>query len=239
MSLNSAPIQKGTRVTVLTGAGVSAESGLFTFRDNGGLWEQYRFEEVATPDAFGRDPRLVWRFYKFRWENLGKASPNPAHYALVKLEASLGDTFTLITQNVDGLHQEAGSRNVIEMHGTLRRCYCVRCGQQFRTAKVNLHREVPRCTGCGGSLRPDIVWFGEMPFGLEAVNETLEHTRIFIVVGTSGTVYPAAQFLPLARSLGARTIGINLEPPQNVSWFDEFYRGRAGDILPELLKQWI
>ena len=225
-------------VTVLTGAGVSAESGIRTFRDAGGLWESHRFEDVASPRAFARDPALVWRFYKMRWANASSARPNPAHEALAALEEALPGRFCLVTQNVDGLHQLAGSKHVREMHGSLRRCRCTACGQMHAITSIDLSPTVPLCPTCDGRLRPDIVWFGEMPHYMPEIDAALRRAGVLLVAGTSGVVYPAAQFVALARGYGARTVGVNLEPPANRGLFHHFLQGRAGEVLPLLAQAW-
>ncbi|MCD4828586.1 MAG: NAD-dependent deacylase [Candidatus Cloacimonetes bacterium] len=226
-------------LTVLTGAGVSAESGIRTFRDAGGLWESHRLEEVASPPAFARDPELVWRFYKARWENASRARPNPAHEALAAMGAALAGRFVLITQNVDGLHQCAGSAGVLDMHGSLHRCRCTRCDTHYSMRNVDLTPALPACPACGGLLRPDIVWFGEMPHYLDEIEVALRRTTLFLVAGTSGVVYPAAQFVQMARRNGASAIGVNLEPPDNIACFDTFIQGRAGVVLPQLAAAWL
>ncbi len=230
---------KDKQVAVLTGSGISAESGIMTFRDRGGLWEQHRFEDVATPEAFRRDPAMVWRFYRYRYDNALDSKPNAAHHALVSLEAFSGDQFHLITQNVDGLHQAAGSNRVLEMHGSLHRAFCSNCGNPQATGELDLAEAVPVCARCGAAMRPDIVWFGEMPYRMDEIINILRCCDYLIVDGTSGVVYPAAQFLAIAKSVGAMTIGINLERPQNAGYIDEFHQGKAGEILPELVTQWI
>lgn len=228
-----------TKVTVLTGAGISAESGIKTFRESGGLWDNYEVEEVATPEAYENNPGLVWDFYKQRYKNAVSAKPNPGHYALVDLETILGANFSLITQNIDGLHRAAGSRNVIEMHGSLDKCLCVRCSNKYNIHDMDLTPEIPICPKCHGKLRPDVVWFGEIPYHLDVIEKLLKQSDVFIVIGTSGVVYPAAGFVQAAKYQGAKTIGINLERPENMEYFDFFYPGRAGDILPGLVKQWL
>lgn len=227
------------RVLALTGAGVSAESGISTFRDQGGLWENHRMDEVATPKAFSRDPKLVWHFYKERWEQSLAARPNPAHYALAELERALGADFHLITQNVDGLHSLAGNSFPIEMHGYLRRCFCTQCRTNYALADLDLRPAVPSCPACGGILRPDIVWFGEIPYHLERIDGLLKSCDVFLLVGTSGVVYPAAGFVMTAKLLGARTVSINPDPASNSEYIDEFHQGKAGELLPRLVKTWL
>lgn len=232
-------LSKDSKLVVLTGAGISAESGIKTFRDNDGLWENHNVEEVATPQGFEQDPKLVWRFYKARYKQLSSVKPNAGHYALVELENYLQDNFTLITQNVDNLHLTVGSSSVLEMHGSLRTCFCNSCNSYYEMDEINLEEEIPICSKCGGELRPNVVWFGEMPYYLDKIETKLRSADYFLVVGTSGIVYPAAQFLQLAKIFGANTVGVNLAPPENVALLDEFHQGKAGEILPELVKLWI
>ncbi|MBN1949196.1 MAG: NAD-dependent deacylase [Candidatus Cloacimonetes bacterium] len=226
-------------MTVLTGAGISAESGIKTFRDNNGLWENYPLEEVATPGAFQKDPELVWKFYKSRYYQLHKVEPNPGHLALMKLEKRYPDNFTLITQNVDGLHLKAGNTKVLEMHGSLHRCFCLKCRQKYAMNEIDLNPLVPVCPVCRGELRPDVVWFGELPNFLPEISEILERTDFFLVAGTSGVVYPAAQFLPVVRSYGAVTVGVDIKAPENYLFLDEFHQGKTGDLLPRLINEWL
>lgn len=230
---------KNDKVIVLTGAGISAESGLKTFRDNDGLWENHNVEEVATPEAFKCDPELVWRFYKQRYFQLAEVSPNPGHLALKKLEDFLGTNFMLITQNVDGLHELAGNERVLEMHGSLRDCFCTKCGSNFKMKDVDLKPAVPLCKECGAALRPDIVWFGEIPYYMNEIDLILKQADYFLVIGTSGIVQPAASLAYLARMNGAKTIGVNLVPPENMMFIDEFHQGKSGEVLPELVDKWI
>jgi NAD-dependent deacetylase len=234
-----APLSEGgkTKVAVLTGAGISAESGLSTFRGEGGLWEGHRAEDVATPEAFERDPNLVWRFYSARRKSLRQVGPNPAHEALTRLETFLDDgAFTLITQNVDDLHQRAGTMKILPMHGELVKIRCTACGV-ITTNREELE-ELPTCS-CGGLLRPHVVWFGEIPFFLDQIAQVLASANLFLVVGTSGWVYPAAGFIYQANAVGARTVGVNIEAPADSSIYDEFYQGKAGIVLPELVDHWI
>ena len=230
---------KEDKITVLTGAGISAESGIKTFRDRDGLWENHRIEEVASPIAFSKNPEMVWKFYKQRYLQLAKVFPNSAHFALKKLEDFSGSNFNLITQNVDGLHQIAGNQNVLEMHGSLRHCFCSKCLQSFEIKEIDLDQIIPKCTHCTGNLRPDIVWFGEMPYKMGIIDKILENTKYLIVIGTSGIVYPAARFLSIAKYFGAKAIEINLEYPLNSTVLDEFHQGKAGEMLPELIERWI
>ena len=229
---------RGKKVVVLTGAGISAESGIKTFRDNDGLWENYRIEEVATPQAWQADPELVWKFYQARRRQMNEVGPNPAHEALAKLESELDD-FTLITQNVDDLHERVGSKNLIHMHGELAKLRCESCAfVEEMMEDEHLGENFLTCEPCEGRMRPHIVWFGEMPMQLAEIQEALLECDVFIAIGTSGHVYPANGFLHTARRLGAHTIGINLDPPENVVFFDEFFQGKAGEILPLLVERW-
>lgn len=233
--------EPGTRVVILTGAGISAESGIRTFRAADGLWENHRIEDVATPMAWQRDPDLVWNFYQGRRRQLFEVEPNPAHHALVELERRLGDGFLLITQNVDDLHGRAGSENLIHMHGELRRLRCEVCAEVIDTmADAHLTEEWVACPSCGNDrLRPHIVWFHEMPFQMRQIDFAVSECDVFIAIGTSGHVYPAAGLLGIAQSCGAHCIGINLDPPENVGLFDEFHQGRAGELLPGLVDVWL
>lgn len=226
-------------LVVLTGAGISAESGIRTFRDNNGLWENHPVEEVATPEGFLKNPSLVWKFYRQRFEQLKKVEPNPGHYALVRLEEFLGDHFLLITQNVDGLHRRAGNNRLYEMHGRLEEAFCLKCSTHYEMKEVKLSQSIPKCPQCSAFLRPDIVWFGEIPYFLPEIDQALRRATHFLTVGTSGVVYPAAQFLMLAKMNGASTIGVNYDPPDNRSFIEEFHQGKSGEILPELVNQWI
>jgi NAD-dependent deacetylase len=231
-------VRAAGRVAVMTGAGVSAESGLATFRGAGGLWEGHRVEEVATPTAFRRDPTLVWRFYNARRANLRTVQPNPGHLALVALEDRLGpDRFTLITQNVDGLHQAAGSRRVLELHGSLARVRCTGCGViEDRVAEALA--ELPRCAACGGLLRPDVVWFEEaLPADIWSEAEVaVSRCQCLLVVGTSAVVYPAAGLIHQAKLEGARVIEVNLTPTEASRVVDVGLYGPSGQVLPRLVE---
>jgi NAD-dependent deacetylase len=227
------------RVVVLTGAGISAESGIRTFRDNNGLWEDHNVEDVATPQGFQHDPELVWKFYKARYLQLEEVKPNPAHYALKKFEDALQDRFCLVTQNIDGLHYEAGNGRIYEMHGRLRECFCTVCQKHYQMKTIDLTQKIPICQSCGNYLRPDVVWFGEIPYYMNEIEKKLTQANYLIIVGTSGVVYPAAGFAAHAKMRGAKIIGINLEPPENAYEFDEFFQGKSGDILPNLVDNWI
>jgi NAD-dependent deacetylase len=227
-------------VLVLTGAGISADSGVRTFRDAGGLWEGHAVEDVATPEGWERDPRLVWRFYQQRRAQLRTVQPNAAHHALVTFDAVLrqrGHTFTLVTQNVDDLHGRAGSE-VLHMHGELQRLRCERCAAVIHdTLHVDPGRFVP-CPECEHPrLRPHIVWFGEMPFHLPAIDRALRTCTHFVAIGTSGKVYPAAAMLQQARADGAITWVQSLEPPDNLDGRDHYRQGRAAEVVPALLRE--
>ncbi len=229
-------ISTSDRVFVLTGAGISAESGLPTFRAEDGLWAGYRIEDVCTPDAWRRDPAAVWAFYSARRESGQKARPNPAHIALAELESKLGDRFFLCTQNVDDLHERAGSMRLHHMHGELAKSRCEReCGREpvKDRAIYSSLADVPRCS-CGGRLRPHIVFFGEMPLEMDRIQREISKATVMIVVGTSGSVYPAASFVDWARQNGARAVYIGPEPPLNASAFTQIVEGKAGEIMPGL-----
>lgn len=229
-------ISSNDRVFVLTGAGISAESGLPTFRAEDGLWAGYRIEDVCTPDAWSRDPAAVWAFYSARRESGQKAQPNPAHVALAELESKLGGRFFLCTQNVDDLHERAGSKRLHHMHGELAKSRCEReCGRppvEDRAIYPGL-ADVPHCP-CGGRLRPHIVFFGEMPLDMDRIQREINKATVMLVVGTSGTVYPAAGFVHWARQNGARTIYIGPESPLNASAFTQIVEGKAGQVMPGL-----
>jgi NAD-dependent deacetylase len=226
------------RVFALTGAGISAESGLPTFRAEDGLWAGHSVEEVCTPEAWRRNPAAVWEFYSERRAAGAKAEPNPAHVALAELEARLGDRFFLCTQNVDDLHERAGSKRLVHMHGELSKARCEReCGR----APVEDHAiyrslaEVGRCA-CGGRLRPHIVFFGEIPLEMDRIQEEINKATLMLVVGTSGSVYPAANFVHWARLGGARTVYVGPEPPLNASAFTHVVEGKAGEVMPGLFQ---
>jgi NAD-dependent deacetylase len=224
------------RIVVLTGAGVSAESGLPTFRDADGLWEGHHPEDVATPGAFARDPELVQRFYDERRAALAAVEPNAAHRALARLEAELGDDLLLVTQNVDDLHERGGSRRVLHLHGELRRALCGRCGHRPDWAGPLGAR--PPCPSCGEpALRPDVVWFGEIPYRLDEVYAALEGAEMFCAVGTSSVVYPAAGFGGHASSYGARTVELNLARSAAGPWFDDVRRGPATALVPAWVEE--
>lgn len=221
------------RLFVLTGAGISAESGLATFRGSGGLWNGHRVEEVATPEAWDADPLLVWRFYSMRRRDALAVQPNAAHHALAQLEQQLGDRFYLCTQNVDDLHERAGSRRIHHMHGSLFQSRCVRCDQPFADSAFYESIPLPTCTICGSPIRPHIVWFGEIPLDMESIYAQLDRATTLLVVGTSGSVYPAAGFVHIARQTGTRTIYIGPEEPSNAAFFDDIILGTATQVLPD------
>src|SRR4051812_35002129 len=221
------------KIVILTGAGVSAESGLATFRGPDGLWEGHRVEDVCTPDAFRRDPALVQSFYDARRAKLGTVEPNEAHRALARLDAEWPGELLIVTQNVDDLHERAGARRVLHMHGELKSAWCLAC--DARMPWDDDLGDHPPCPGCGvaGRLRPDIVWFGEMPYEMERIDRALMDADLFVSIGTSGAVYPAAGFVQTARYAGASTLELNLEPSLGSFHFHESRVGRAGALVPE------
>jgi NAD-dependent deacetylase len=224
------------RLFVLTGAGISAESGLPTFRASDGLWAAHRIEDICTPEALQRNPALVWQFYSARRAAAQAAQPNPAHLALAQLEQRLGDRFFLCTQNVDDLHERAGSVNLVHLHGELMKSRCEEsCGRPpiVDTAVYNTLAEVGHCA-CGALLRPHIVFFGEMPLEMGRIQHQIDRATIMLVVGTSGSVYPAANFVHLARQHAARTIYVGPEPPLNAAAFTHIVEAPAGEVLPTL-----
>ena len=244
-------IDERTRLLVLTGAGVSAESGVPTFRDANGLWESHPIEQVATPEGFRDDPGLVWRFYSARRRKRRDVRPNPGHAALAAVEERMGDRFLLVTQNIDGLHRQAGSTRVVEMHGSLFETRCFHCDRPaFPDDSEHGPGDLPQCELCAaagrhGLLRPAVVWFGEM-----LAAETLRRIEgfllgggrserfVFLAVGTSGVVYPAAGLVLQARAAGGETWLVNVEPPENRGAFDHFVQGRSGEVLPGLV-EWV
>jgi len=234
--MSSISISPDDRVFVLTGAGISAESGLPTFRASDGLWAGHRVEDVCTPEALEMNPALVWQFYSERRAQGAKAEPNPAHVALAELEAKLGDRFFLCTQNVDDLHERAGSGRLVHMHGELAKSRCEdECGQppvEDHAVYKSLD-EVGRCA-CGARLRPHIVFFGEIPLEMDRIEREITRATLMVVVGTSGSVYPAANFVNWARRGGARTIYVGPEPPLNAQAFTNVVEGKAGMVLPRL-----
>jgi NAD-dependent deacetylase len=224
-------------IVILTGAGVSAESGLATFRGPDGLWEGHRVEDVATPEAFARDPELVHKFYDARRAKLEAVEPKAAHRALARLDAEWPGDMLLVTQNVDDLHERAGSKRLVHMHGELTRGWCLRCNQRFGwTGPMGGRAECPDC-GTAGMVRPDIVWFGEMPYEMERIDEALRNCDLFVSIGTSGAVYPAAGFVQSARYAGAQTLEMNLEPSLGSIYFDESRTGPASALVPAWVEQ--
>ena len=223
-------------IFILTGAGISAESGVATFRGPDGLWEGHRVEDVATPEAFRRDPALVQKFYDARRARLAEVEPNAAHRALARLDAEWPGGLLIVTQNVDDLHQRGGAKRVLHMHGELRSAWCLDCD-----ARIRWEGELssgPPCPECGAAkLRPDIVWFGEMPYRMDEIDAALMKADLFVSIGTSGAVYPAAGYVQTARYLGTRTLEINLEPSQGSLFFAESRIGRAGEKVPAWVEE--
>jgi NAD-dependent deacetylase len=229
-------IDGDTRVFVLTGAGISAESGVRTFRDSNGLWEEYRFEEVASPEGWAKDAALVWRFYSQRRAQVATVQPNAAHVALAELEKKIGDRLFLCTQNVDPLHERGGSKRVVHMHGELMKSRCESCERPPFDDDKTYESPIPvaRCT-CGARIRPHIVWFGEVPFFMAEIAEALAAADVFVTIGSSGSVYPAAGFVRAARASGhTRTVYVGPEAPDNASAFDECRLGKATEVVPGL-----
>ena len=228
-------------IVVLTGAGISAESGIQTFRASDGLWEEHRIEDVATPEGFHANPELVYRFYNERRQKLLSDSiqPNPAHLALARLESEFSGRFLLVTQNIDDLHERAGSKNVIHMHGELLKMRCDFTEQVFDIQGDFGVTSLCPCCGKPGRLRPHIVWFGEMPFEMNAIYRALAGCDLFLSIGTSGNVYPAAGFVQEAKLAGAHSIEINLEPSAVESSFDDHRYGKAGELLPKFVEELI
>ena len=224
-------------ILILTGAGASAESGLATFRGPDGLWDGHRVEDVATPGAFRRDPALVHAFYDARRAKLGTVEPNAAHKALARLDAEWPGELLLVTQNVDDLHERAGSRRLLHMHGELTKGWCLACDARF--AWDGSMGEAATCPECkqSGEVRPDIVWFGEMPYDMDRIDDALRACDLFVSIGTSGAVYPAAGFVQTARYNGAKTVEINLEPSLGSYMFDETRTGRAGELVPAFVDE--
>jgi NAD-dependent deacetylase len=252
--VDHAPIAAGFRwignssmpenIFVLTGAGVSAESGLSTFRDKSGqgIWARFDPMKLATPEAFARDPAQVLAFYDMRWRNLLNSEPNPAHFALARLEAALAarrGSLTLVTQNIDNLHERAGSRRVVHMHGELLKARCARCGAVHPWVRDLAVSDA--CLDCrrAGGLRPHVVWFGETPLEMDEIGRALAHADLFVAIGTSGAVYPAAGFVAEARALGLRTCEINLEAADNAGFFEECRYGAASATVPAWVEELI
>ena len=233
------PLSPNAQLFVLTGAGVSAESGLPTFRGIKGLWRGYRVEDVATPEAFAADPALVWQFYSERRQRHQTVEPNAAHLALAEMERGLGERFFLCTQNVDSLHEQGGSKRVVHMHGRIMQS---RCSSEHCTTRpfddcslYRTHEEIPKCRECGAMVRPHICSFGEVPFDMDLILHQLEGATVLLTVGTSGVVEPAASFVRMARRNGAKTIYVGPEEPANRTYFDEVLEGKAGELLPKFV----
>ncbi len=223
-------------IVILTGAGISAESGLRTFRADDGLWEDHRVEDVASPEGFRRDPELVQRFYDERRVNILATEPNPAHAALARLDRSWDGELLIVTQNIDDLHERAGAKRVLHMHGEALSAWCTACDARHRWTGALLDR--PPCPACGArALRPDIVWFGEMPYRMDEIFAALARADLFVSIGTSGADYPAAGFVQQATSAGARTLELNLERSQGSAWFDETRLGPASERVPAWVEE--
>lgn len=219
------------RIVILTGAGISAESGIDTFRSAGGLWEQHRVEDVATPEGFARNPDLVLGFYDMRRAALANVAPNPAHMALARLEREFRGDLLVVTQNVDDLHERGGFARVLHMHGELKSALCQSC--ETRTPWLATMLDRPACPVCRApTLRPDVVWFGEMPYQMGRIYQALETCDLFVSIGTSGAVYPAAGFVQEARAAGARTLELNLEPSEGSRLFHDTRHGPASQLVP-------
>ncbi len=228
-----------TKVVVLTGAGISAESGVPTFRGENGLWKKFRPEELATFDAFMANPQLVWEWYQYRRELIERVKPNPAHYALAEFQKFF-ENFTLITQNVDGLHQRAGCVDIVELHGNIKRNRCIQCEKIYETLEVETEDFPPRCE-CGGKIRPDVVWFGEMlpQNAIKIAFEVSSSCDLFFSVGTSAVVHPAASLPLMAKRSGAYLVEVNLEPTDLSHLSDELLLGKAGEIMPVIAKNFV
>jgi NAD-dependent deacetylase len=226
-------LKKARVVSALTGAGVSAESGVPTFRDPGGIWEKFRPEQLANFEAFMSDPDFVWRWYQHRREIMREVKPNPGHYALAKLE-EIFPKFNLITQNIDNLHQRAGSRNITELHGNIERNYCIKCMKPYNEVDIQ-EKKVLRCE-CGGLIRPDVVWFGEMlPYNaIKFAEECARSSEVFLIIGTSAEVYPAALLPMIAKQYDAYVVEINTKPTAISGEMNEVLQGKSGEILKSL-----
>jgi NAD-dependent deacetylase len=223
-------------IVILTGAGVSAESGIDTFRAKEGLWEKHRIEDVATPEAFARDPDLVHRFYDMRRDAIQNAQPNAAHWALAALDAAWTGELLIVTQNVDDLHERVGAKRLIHMHGEHLSAWCLAC--DVRSVWRGDLSDRPPCPACAASsLRPDIVWFGEMPYRMGEIEAAIARADLFVSIGTSGAVYPAAGYVRTARHYGARTLELNLDPSMGSVHFDESRMGKAGDLVPAWVEE--
>jgi len=229
-------LQNAKHITVLTGAGISAESGVPTFRGEGGIWRQFRAVDLATPEAFSRDPKLVWEFYNWRRDLIAPLIPNPGHFALARIERQ-APRFTLITQNIDGLHKKAGSVNIVELHGNLWKVRCTRCETVVEDLRVPMP-DLPACDSCGALLRPHVVWFGEMlePDVLQTAYHAIGSCDLMMIIGTSGTVQPAASMGVHAKRNGAWVAEINLEPTPYSDLYDVSIVGKSGEILPQVVR---
>jgi NAD-dependent deacetylase len=224
------------RIVILTGAGISAESGIDTFRSAGGLWEQHRVEDVATPEGFARNPNLVLNFYDMRRAALANVAPNPAHMALARLEREFSGELLLVTQNVDDLHERGGSARVLHMHGELKSALCTSC--ETRSPWLGTMIERPPCPVCRApTLRPDVVWFGEMPYQMGRIYQALDTCDLFVSIGTSGAVYPAAGFVQEARGAGAHCLELNLEPSEGSHFLNESRHGPASELVPQWVEE--
>lgn len=224
------------RIVILTGAGLSKESGLSTFRDTDGIWARYNIEDVATPEAFARDPEMVLDFYNSRRKGAAGVKPNAAHEALARLEKEHGGEILTVTQNIDPLHEWAGTRRLIHMHGEILKAMCTHCGATEPWEEdLNIELACQICNETGG-MRPDVVWFGEMPYRMEEIYDALSACDLFISIGTSGTVYPAAGFVMEARRAGAHTVELNLEPSEGILSFAEAIHGPATKVVPKYVK---
>ena len=224
-------------IVVLTGAGISAESGVATFRDKDGIWSKFDWQKLATPEAFERDQQTVYDFYNTRRHKLREVAPNPAHEALARLEREWRGGFTLITQNIDNLHERAGSQALIHMHGEMMKIRCAEC-ETVTPYDDDLSFDLA-CRACGesGRMRPHVVWFGEMPLEMEGIYAALQEADLFVAIGTSGAVYPAAGFAAEAQAMGARTLDLNLEDSDITPLFDAVRRGPAGAVVPEWVEE--
>jgi len=223
-------------IVILTGAGISAESGLRTFRADDGLWEDHRVEDVASPQGFQRDPELVQRFYDERRKNILAAEPNAAHAALARFDEGWDGELLIVTQNIDDLHERAGARRVLHMHGEGLSAWCLACDARHRWTGTLL--DGPACPACGeAAMRPDIVWFGEMPYEMDRIFAALSRADLFVSIGTSGAVYPAAGFVQQAKTAGARALELNLERSQGSAWFDESRLGPASELVPAWVEE--
>ncbi len=231
------PMPKYERIVILTGAGLSAESGIATFRDKDGIWSKYDVNEVATPEAYARNPTKVLDFYNIRRQGLRGKTPNAAHMALARLEAEHAGEVVVVTQNIDNLHEMAGSKRLIHMHGELLSAWCRKCDtRQPWDGDLSVDLACPRCAKSGG-MRPDIVWFGEMPYRMEEIYEHLAYADLFVSIGTSGNVYPAAGFVMACREHGAHAVELNLEPSEGASFFHEAIHGPATSVVPAFVER--